>query len=201
MKHSILYSCAAVLLLTCSGRGQTVYSKPGATSLEHAFSSGGRITLKLSAGDYDIRSGPSDKIALTWTTKDESDLQKVRVKIDAYHNDATILTDAPHGNFHVTIDVPSPSDLVVRLTAGDLTISGISGSKDVESHAGDMNIHVGDPEDYGHVDASVHAGDLNAAPFGQSKGGLFRSLTWNGPGKHRLHIHLGAGDINLIRGL
>jgi sarcosine oxidase gamma subunit len=201
MKRSVHFCCAAVLLLACSGWGQTVYSKPGESSLEHAFSAGGRITLKLSAGDYDVRSGAPDKIAVSWTTKNDSDLQKVRVKIDAYRTDATISTDAPHGNFHVTIDLPSASDLVVRLTAGDLTISGITGSKDVESHAGDMNIHVGNPEDYGHVDASVHAGDLNAAPFGESKGGLFRSFNWNGPGKHRLHIHLGAGDINLIRGL
>jgi hypothetical protein len=138
---------------------------------------------------------------MTWAVKNQDDLQKVRAKIDVYKNEATVSADAPHGDFHVTVEVPSASDLVVRLSAGDLNIVGISGSKDVESHAGDMNIHVGDAKDYGRVDASVNAGDLNAEAFGQSKGGLFRSFKWNGPGKYRLHVHLGAGDVNLISGL
>jgi Putative adhesin len=201
MTRTIVFCFFAAALLAVSAVGQAVYSKPGDNSLEHSFASGGRITLRLSGGDYEIRGAATDKIAMTWRAKDPADLKKVQAKIDVYKNEATVSTEGPHNDFHVTIDVPKASDLVVRLSAGDLNISGISGSKDVESHAGDMNIHVGEPKDYGRVDASVNAGDLNAEPFGQSKGGLFRSFNWNGPGKYRLHVHLGAGDVNLIRGL
>ena len=60
-----------------------------------------------------------------------------------------------------------------------------------------MTLGVGKADDYGHVDASVNAGDLDAEPFGVSKGGLFRSFDKHGSGKYRLHAHVGAGDLVL----
>jgi hypothetical protein len=69
--------------------------------------------------------------------------------------------------------LPTRSGLRVRLTAGDLTVEGIEGNKDIESHAGDLTIDVGRAEDYHRVDASLWAGDLQAPPFNVSKGGLF----------------------------
>jgi hypothetical protein len=93
--------------------------------------------------------------------------------------------------------VPTQADLYVRLTAGDLRVESIRGNKDIELHAGDVDIDVGRPEDYQHVDASVWAGDLTAAPFHVNKGGLFRSFDWNGNGRYRLHARLKAGDLRL----
>ena len=95
------------------------------------------------------------------------------------------------------IEVPERSDLFVRLTAGDLRIEDIRGNKDVELYAGDARIDVGRAEDYHTVDASVWAGDIHAAPFHVSKGGLFRSFDWSGKGPYRLHAKLKAGDIRL----
>jgi len=83
------------------------------------------------------------------------------------------------------------------MPAGDLEVDGLTGDKDVEIHAGDMILGVGKADDYGHVDASVNAGDLDAQPFGVSKGGLFRSFDKHGGGKYRLHAHVGAGDLVL----
>ena len=97
----------------------------------------------------------------------------------------------------IVIEVPKSSNLYVRLPFGDLNIEGVSGDKDVEMHAGDLNIEVGNPADYGHVDASVNAGDLSAGPFGETKDGLFRSFEKSGTGRYRLHAHVGAGDLNL----
>ena len=71
------------------------------------------------------------------------------------------------------------------------------GNKDVELHAGDLSIDVGRAEDYNHVDASLWAGDLHAAPFNVVKGGLFRSFDWNGKGPYRLHAKMKAGDLRL----
>ena len=84
------------------------------------------------------------------------------------------------------------------LTAGDLTVDGIEGNKDIESHAGDLTIDVGRAEDYSHVDAALWAGDLEAPPFNVSKGGLFRSFDWKGGGAYTLHAHLKAGDLRLV---
>ena len=97
----------------------------------------------------------------------------------------------------IFIEVPKATNLYVRLSFGDLNIEGISGDKDVEMHAGDLNIEVGSPADYAHVDASVGAGDINAGPFGENRDGLFRSFEKSGPGRYKLHAHIGAGDLNL----
>ena len=98
---------------------------------------------------------------------------------------------------HATIEVPALTDVRIRLTAGNLEMSGIKGDKDIEANAGNLNISVGTSSDWGDVDASVTAGDVNAPAFHESRGGLFRSLSWRGPGKYRLHVHLMAGDVNL----
>jgi DUF4097 and DUF4098 domain-containing protein YvlB len=98
----------------------------------------------------------------------------------------------------ISIRIPKNSGIYVRVPAGDVTVEGISGDKDIELHAGDLSIHIGNPEDYSHVDASVSAGDVDAAPFGESRSGLFRSFTKSGSGKYKLHAHVGAGDVTLL---
>ena len=67
--------------------------------------------------------------------------------------------------------------------------------KDLQNHpfAGDLTIAVGDAADY----SSVMAGDLEAAPFAESHGGLFRSFEKRGSGRYKLHVHVGAGDLTL----
>ena len=109
------------------------------------------------------------------------------------------MTDTPHSNFEATIEVPKTVDLVIRLSGGNLTMAAITGSKDIESNAGNTEIAVGDPNDYASVDASVKAGDIDARAFGDSKSGLFQHFTWSGPGTHKLRANLGAGNLALRR--
>ena len=104
----------------------------------------------------------------------------------------------PTSDVRIRIEVPRSSNLFVRAPAGDVTVSGITGDKDIEIHAGDLTISVGNPADYKHADGSVWAGDLTAAAFGVTKDGLFRSFDKdNASGKYRLHAHVGAGDLVL----
>ena len=103
----------------------------------------------------------------------------------------------PKNNLQVTIEIPSSAMLFVRMSAGDLAVEGVSGDKDIELHAGELNISVGDARDYSRVDASVTSGDLEAPPFHESHGGLFRSFEKHGAGKYTLHAHVGAGDLTL----
>jgi hypothetical protein len=105
--------------------------------------------------------------------------------------------NTPHDNFHAIIEVPALADVRVRLTAGNLEMAGIKGDKDIELNAGNLNLSVGSSSDWGDVDASVTAGDVNAPAFKEARGGLFRSFKWKGPGKYRLHAHVMAGDVNL----
>jgi hypothetical protein len=83
------------------------------------------------------------------------------------------------------------------MSAGQLELTDITGDKDLELHAGELIVGVGNPADYSHVEASVTTGDINAAPFGEDHGGLFRSFQKSGNGKYKLHAHVGAGDLTL----
>ena len=168
-------------------------------SLERAFVAGGRIKMDLSAGEYRIEPAAGDRIEMRWAVRDARRLANVRVRAEVNGTDATITADDGRKNkdFRVTIRVPSRTDLHVRLSAGDLTLRGIEGNKDIELNAGELDIDVGRADDYSEVDAGLWAGDIEAAPFRISKDGLFRSFTWRGPGKYRLHAHLMAGEIRL----
>lgn len=195
MKLLLAGSMLTVGLAMAAAAGQTKTSD----TLERTFAAEGKVRMSLSAGDYTIRAGSSeDKIRVKWTTKHPEQMSRVRVTAEVRGSEAKLETDGPRSDFRVEIELPRRTDLYVRLSAGDLKIREIEGDKDVESHAGDLSIEVGRAEDYAHVDASVTAGDLNARPFGASKGGLFRSFKWNGSGRYRLHAHLGAGDLRLV---
>jgi len=167
-------------------------------SLERAFAPGGEIRMNLSAGEYRISGAKDKRIHVLWKVRNAADLPRVRVQADVKGSEATLATDGVRNGFEVEIHVPARSSLHVRLTAGDLTVEGIEGNKDIESHAGDLTIDVGRAEDYSRVDASLWAGDLEAPPFNVSKGGLFRSFDWKGNGAYTLHAHLKAGDLRLV---
>jgi hypothetical protein len=97
----------------------------------------------------------------------------------------------------VVVELPARTDLTTRLSAGGLNIHGVAGSKNIRVWAGDITIDVGRAEDYRTVEARVTAGDLSASAFRVSKGGLFRSFSWRGPGTYELSVHLTAGDLKL----
>jgi hypothetical protein len=166
-------------------------------SLERAFAPGGAIHMDLSAGDYRISGAKEDRIHVLWKVRGAEDLPRVRVQADVKGSGARLTTDGVRNGFEADIQVPLRSDLRVRLTAGDLTVGGIEGNKDIELHAGDLTIDVGRAADYSRVDASLWAGDLDAPPFNVWKGGLFRSFDWKGSGTYTLHAHLKAGDLRL----
>lgn len=196
MKKSIACLVALTALLIAVER---ITAQTDATSglVERTFSSGGQINLDLSAGDYTVRKGTSDRIRLSWQTRTAEQAHDVKVRLDVHGTEATIATDGPNNHFRVEIEIPQRSDLFLRMTAGDLTISGIEGHKDVRLRAGDLSIEVADAAQYRHVEASVTAGDLAATPFGFETGGLFRSFSHEGRGKFDLKARLWAGDLRL----
>ena len=166
--------------------------------IERQFLSGGSVDLELAAGDYTITASPDDRIRVQWRTNrpDDADDADVDVQIKGSH--ARIETDGPlRDGMTVRIELPRRTHIVARLSAGELRLSGIEGSKDVEARAGELTIATGGPEHYRRVDASVRIGELSASPFKVDTGGFFRSFTWNGKGPYDLHAHLTVGELRL----
>jgi hypothetical protein len=162
------------------------------------FPSGKHLRLDLRSGECHIVGRDDDRIAvrIEGRNADRSRDLTVRFKRIANNGDLSIY-GGPKKDLAIIVEVPKTSGLFVRMPFGELSLEGVSGDKDVELHAGDLTISIGDAADYAHVDASVLSGEIDASPFGESHGGLFRSFEKSGAGKFKLHAHLGAGDLTL----
>jgi hypothetical protein len=192
---------ASLLMFAAAPEAQRESSKYS-DSLERPFAPAGTIRLDLSAGDYRLMRGDDNTIRVAWETRDVESLNATRVNVTVRGKDAAIRTSGArrfgNNHFRVEIELPRRSDLQLRMTAGDLSIAGIEGHKDVFLRAGDLTIEVADPAQYKQVNASVTAGDISARPFGFSTGGLFRSFASTGPGRYQLRARLWAGDLKLL---
>lgn len=166
-------------------------------SLQAPFVAGGEITIQLSAGTHQITESPDNTIRIRLSVGQESADRQVKARTDVDGLKATIELDGPRNNFRTVIEVPSHSDLIVRLTAGELTVEKILGDKDIRLRAGDLSIDVGDAGEYRQIEGSVWAGDIDGGPLNLETGGLFRSIEWQGDGKYELRFHLYAGDVRL----
>ena len=165
-----------------------------ANATEKPFASGGKIDMQLDGGSYEIRPAAGNHIRVTLSGNVGN--AKVELTTSGTHGDVKV-KDTPHNNFQATIEVPKAADLVVRLTGGNLVMAEVTGNKDVESYGGNVQIAVGDPNEYSSVEAAVKAGDIDAGAFGGSKSGLFQQFKWWGRGKYTLRAHLGAGNLEL----
>ena len=161
---------------------------------DKSFVAGGKITLDLDGGGYEIKAAADNHIRVAAN----STTATVDVTINGSQADVKI-KNTPHSNFRGIVEVPAAADVVIHLSGGELKVDGITGNKDVESLAGNVRIEVGDPSQYASVDAAVKAGDLQASPFGGSKSGLLQEFTWSGTGKYTLRAHLGAGNLVLAK--
>ncbi len=166
----------------------------GKSPVEAKFVSGGRIRMDLCSSGIEIVG--TDDAAVRVSYHPERDNVRVRLQISGDHADLR-LTGCPHNNFQARIEIPKSSALYVRMMAGQLDVRDVTGDKDVELSFGQLNIDVGKTEQYARVDASVNSGQIDALAFAVSKGGLFRSFDQKGPGRYRVHAHVGAGQLEL----
>ncbi len=131
---------SALVLVASLVAVTTLHAQSRGNVTERVFVSAGRIEMQLGGGSYSIR--PAADITSNATRANLAVLE------------------TPGDNFQATIEVPRVSDLIVRLSGGNLVLSGITGNKDIDSVAGNAEISVGNANDYASVEASVKAGDF-----------------------------------------
>jgi hypothetical protein len=192
---------AAALLagLQLATRAQEVERSDRTDRIERAFVRGGRIVMDLSAGAYTIRGGAAESIRVRWATRDPRDRPSVRTDVTVSGSKATIRTRGPKNNFRVDVDVPAIADIQLDLSAGELLFRGVEGNKSVSMWAGEVTMEVGDAQLYRRVDLTVRAGEIQAIPFGGTRGGLMRSFRWDGSGKYTIIARLFAGEVRLVK--
>jgi hypothetical protein len=165
---------------------------------EKPFAEGGQIRMELGVGDYDIVSGNSGRIQIEWVTGSSSGGGGTPAEIEVNGSTAHIATTGTTSHFHATIKVPKSADLEIHQNGGGLRIGVVKGNKDLESTTGHIAVQIVSADQYGDVDVAVGVGNLFATPFERVKRGVVKSVKWAGPGKYRLHVRLGEGDINLV---
>jgi len=179
---------AGAVSLTAVAHAQT-------KSAEKAFVSGGKVDIHLDACDYEVRAATDNQVRVSMTGRTGN--ATVEVVVDGKHADVFVRSTS-HTNFKCVIEVPKVSDVAIRLSAGDLEVGSIAGSKDIESTAGDVRIAVGNPDDYASIDAAVSVGDLSGGPLGKASGEFIsHSLKRTGKGRYTFRARLGAGDLKL----
>jgi hypothetical protein len=167
----------------------------GKSPTEAKFVSNGKVRMDLCSSGMEVVGKDSDVLRVEYDSNRGNDV-RVRIQISGDRADLRV-TGCPHNNFQMRIEIPKSSALYVRMMAGQLDVRDVTGDKDIALSFGQLNVDAGKAEQYEHVDASVNSGQLNAAAFNVEKGGLFRSFSQTGPGKYRLHAHVGAGQLDL----
>ncbi len=191
---------SALLLILSLGTASLAAGSPHSHTEAWEFTAGGRVEIHFRAGDLRTRKGADTKhLVLRYTAKwhDEDAADRVYQQVEIHGSRAEIELRAPNRvELDAELEIPSPTDLRVRMLAGDLTVEGVEGNKDVQNHFGDLILQLDPQKNYGHIDASVGIGDLDGFP-GEVQGWLGKSGKVHGEGKYRLHAHVGAGDIRL----
>lgn len=182
----------------------SVTSETGQDHFDAPFPSGGELRLYVRSCGVRITGTDQNRIDIRFSVRHQDSLEDVRVRFkqDGQRGELDI-TGGPRNDFQINIEIPRQSNLYFRMFAGELDMDHVDGNKDLEIHAGQMDVRLPNANDYGPVEASVTTGDLEASAFGVSKGGLFRSFRSEtaphkgSPGKYFLHAHVGAGELDI----
>lgn len=183
-----------ILAATSTAAQEARIDEVGKSPLEAKFAAGGRVRMELCSSGIQIVGTDDSAVRISYHPAHE----EVRVRLQISGDRADLrLTGCPNNSFQARIEIPNASALYVRMMAGQLDVRGVTGDKDLEVSFGQLNVDVGKTEEYARVDASVNSGQIDALAFGVNKGGLFRSFDQRGPGKYKLHAHVGAGQVDL----
>ena len=199
MKLLVLSLClSSLFVVNALAQKPVKLEEVGQDHFEADFSSGGEIRMHIRSGAIKIIGSDEKKIQVHYSGKNADQRKDVKVSLKTSGDVGELnISGGPRNEFEIEVEVPKSCNLYLRIPAGEVKVAGITGDKDVELSFGDLTVEVSKAEDYAHVDASVYSGDLDAEPFAISKGGLFRSFQKLGPGKYRLHAHVGAGELVL----
>ena len=198
LRSSFLLACAAVLAPVCIAQTKLEATDIANHPFSVDFASGGKLRLRVRSGEIHVIGADQNRISVELSGKKAYDAKNLKVRVERKDSTAEMrISGGPRSDLTITIRIPTNTDLYARIPFGEVHVENIVGNQDVELHAGDLTVAVGDSADYSHVDASVISGEVDAVAFGESHGGLFRSFRREGSGRYRLHAHVGAGQLTL----
>lgn len=198
LRRAFLLASAIALAPVCNAQTALEFTDIVNHPFSADFASGGKLRLKVRSGDVRVIGSQKNKISVELSGKKASAAKQLKVRLERKEGATEMrISGGPHNHLTITIHIPSKTDLYARIPFGEVHVKDIAGNQDIELHAGDLTVALGHVADYSHVEASVTSGGLDAPAFGESHDGLFRSFKREGSGRHRLHAHVGAGQLTL----
>ncbi len=198
LRPAVLLVCAALLAPVCLAQSRVESADLAKHPFSTDFQAGGQLRLHVRSGEVHILGTRENRISVEVSGANAYAARKVKVRFERGKTTSELrVCGGPRNDLTITIHVPTDTDLYARIPFGEVHVENLTGNKDVELHAGELTIEVGDAADYAQVHASVLTGELDAEPFDESRAGLFRSFTTKGNGRYRLHAHVGAGELTL----
>jgi hypothetical protein len=198
---AVILACAAARPPECPGQTRVEVKDVAHHPFSTDFAPGGSLRLRVRSAEVRILGTDEPRISVELSGRNAPEARRLSVRFDRRAGGGDMqICGGPRSDLTITIRIPSNTDLYARIPFGDVRVLNVRANQDVSIHAGDLTVDVGDPKDYARVDASVLSGDLDAAPFRERHGGLFRSFRTNGSGRYRLRAHVGAGQLTLRSG-
>ena len=155
------------------------------------------IEIRATSGNINIVGTQDNDIRVTIQNVSAESAKMAHVKIDRNRNPILIeIKDLPQFAT-ASVEVPRFASLAVSMLAGNLQIGDIEGDKMCLLRSGKTLINVGNPEVYRSVQAFVFAGDIHAPAFNRDTGGVWRMMSWTGPGQSVIDAHVSAGLLEL----
>src|SRR5579859_3912218 len=144
---STLASLALILApLSVGAADKTEISERGVPHFEAQLPAGARIALHIRSGNVRIVGSDDGKLTVNISGKNKDNIDDLRYRFTRSASSAELrVSGGPRNDLDIEIRIPRNSELFARIPAGDVTIENVTGSKDVELHAGDLTISVGNP--------------------------------------------------------
>ena len=159
------------------------------------------LIFRLRGGDVHIRQGTDPQhiiVRYTPDPKKPGEEKKVQVWYSVHGSQVQIEVKAPDSlSVDAEVEVPGPIALEVHMTAGDLSVEGVDGNKNLHLFAGDLKLDVRSLQDLGDAEVSVGIGDVSVPPVGKTHGWLGHTWKYKGSGPYRLYAHTSFGDTSL----
>lgn len=174
----------------------------GAATCDSPFTAqiqpGSSLSIDVRPGNIEIRGADTDAVRVTCELKGGAPATKVTVSLRNGELRISGGSGDKYNSANIRIDVPQQLGLHVRAPAGNLTIRDVTGDKDVELRAGNIEVFDRSRSQYRSVELSARAGNIEAREYGIERGGLFRSDRKTGlKGQYRLHAHVTAGNVTI----
>jgi hypothetical protein len=100
----------------------------------------------------------------------------------------------------VTVYLPAYTDLKLQLGAGQITVKGIEGNKDLHVNVGQLTVNIADGAEYSEIRTSSKLGETNDEVSHKRSDGFFPSTDHvSSQGLYKLYARVDIGEVKVER--